>query len=95
MITECKGKNCSAMMGEGHSADCNREHSEAVNPDKAVIRKAIERYCDEVRDPRKGYMITNAADMMGWLLNYDSAKYHEEAPEIFLGTRKALKALGL
>jgi len=49
------------------------EHSDTaggVNPKAAIIRKAINRYCDEVRDPRKGYMITNAADMMEWLLEY-------------------------
>ncbi len=92
----CKGKNCESVDGISHSDECIQEHSEAVNPDRAVIRKAIERYCQEVRDPRVGaYMITNAKDMMEWLLNYDSKKYHEEPPELFPGTRESLNKLGV
>ena len=76
MGIRCKGSNCIAVDGAGHSEECIDDHDDALNPDRVVIRKAIERYCEEVRDPRKGcMMITNAADMMDWLLNYDSTKY--------------------
>ncbi|GAG33102.1 unnamed protein product, partial [marine sediment metagenome] len=81
--------------GLDHSDGCEREHDEALNPDMVIIREALERYCDEVRDPRKGYMITNAKDMMEWLLKYDSSKYTTGAPEIFTGTRDALEDLGV
>ncbi len=91
----CKGKNCEAVDGMNHSGDCIQEHADAINPESGIIRKAIERYCQEVRDPRKGYMVTNAADMMEWLLNYDSTKYPDEPPEIFAGTREALSKLKL
>lgn len=38
--------------------------------EKEIIKKALDQYCQEVRDPRKGYMITNAADMTSWLMEY-------------------------
>lgn len=74
----CKEKDCEAVEGVGHSELCVRNHAETVNPDMAVIRKAIERYCEEVADPRKYcMMIVNAVDMMEWLLDYDSTEYTE------------------
>jgi hypothetical protein len=97
MSNICNGKNCGSVDGADHSDDCIQEHDDVVNPEKAIIRKAIEKYCEEVRDPRKAHMmIVNAKDMMEWLLNYSVAKYSEIAPpEIFPGTREALGNLGI
>ena len=93
-MIECKGRNCESADGISHSRECIRDHDEAINPDKAVIRKAIERYCDEVRDPRAGFtMITNASDMLNWLLEYDSEEYDGEVTEVFPGTRDDLMRL--
>lgn len=96
-MSVCKGRNCEAIDGDGHSAECEQDHSEKVNPDKVVIRKAIERYCEENGNPKdRCMMIVNAADMMDWLLNYDREYFtSEDAPELFAGTREALDSLSI
>ncbi len=92
----CKGKNCEAIDGVGHSEDCIREQEETENPEKAIIKRAIKRYCAEEGDPRACcMMIVNAADMLEWLLEYDGTKYADDTPEIFPGTRDALEKLSV
>jgi len=78
-VEACKGNNCNATDGISHSHECFQELSNSiygVNSEMVIIRKAINAYCEKVGDPRERcIMIVNAADMMDWLLRYDSSKH--------------------
>ena len=74
-MNKCNSKNCTAKNGYNHSEECIKEHDEAVtgvSSDQVIINKALDDYIKEVRDPSKGYMITNAKDTINWLRNYSN-----------------------